>query len=263
MVPVPLRPENRFHLRPEDVAARVTPRTRAILINNPHNPTGASLTREEIEGLGEIARQYDIWLIADEVYAALNYERPHVSPLSVRGIEDRVAVVSSLSKSHAMTGWRAGWAIAPVELADYLEQLAGCMCFGSPTFIQDASVVSLTADIPELESMRDEYVRRATAVVRGLADAPGISCEMPEAGMFIFADVRGTGLDGLTFAHGLLDAEGVSLLPGAGFGSSSTGHVRISLAVDEDRLGEACRRISRYASSVADAATAAASRAGV
>lgn len=248
---VPLRAENRFHLRPEDVEASITPRTRALLINNPHNPTGAALTAEEIEALGELCRRHDLWLIADEVYADLTYDRPHVSPLSFPALDDRVAVVSSLSKSHAMTGWRHGWAVGPEELAHHLHRLAICMLYGSPRFIQDAGCVALSEPLPELEMMRLAYMRRAEILLEGLAGAPGISCYRPEAGMFVLVDVRRTGLDGWSFAEGLFEAEGVSTLPGEGFGANSAGHVRISLAVEDERLMEACRRITRYARGLA------------
>lgn len=245
-VRVPLRAENGFHLQAEDVAARITPRTRALLITNPHNPTGANLTRAEVEALGNLCREHDLWLIADEVYADLTYDRPHVSPLQFPDLEERVAIVSSLSKSHAMTGWRHGWAIGPEELAHHLHRLAICMLYGSPQFIQDAGCIALSAPLPELEMMRAAYRRRADILLEGLADAPGITPYRPEAGMFVLVDVRGTGLDGWGFAEGLFEAEGVSTLPGEGFGTTSAGHVRISLAVDDERLLEACRRIRRY-----------------
>jgi arginine:pyruvate transaminase len=121
------------------------------------------------------------------------------------------------------------------------------MLYGSPQFIQDAGCVALSESLPELEMMRLAYMRRAEILLDGLADAPGISCHRPEAGMFVLVDVRQTGLDGWDFAEGLFEAEGVSTLPGEGFGANSAGHVRISLAVDDERLREACRRITRYA----------------
>jgi len=249
-VHVSLRPENRFHVDPDAVAAAITPLTRGILLNFPHNPTGACLTREEAEAVAALARTHDLWLISDEVYAALGFGTPHQSPLAIDGMMERGAMLSSLSKSHAMTGWRCGWAVTTPALAERLDRLARAMFFGVVQFIQDAGAVALADQGAELAHIRASYVKRAHVAVDTLAEAPGIAARMPDAGMYVFADVRGTGLDGKQFARGLLDAEGVSVTPGEGFGPSGAGHVRITLGVREDRLREACHRIVRYARSV-------------
>ena len=145
IVHVPLPPERGFHIDPADVARAITPRTRAVLLTSPHNPTGAVMTRDELEAIGELCRAHDLWLVADEVYAELTYDVPHTSVLSLAGLGDRVVSISSLSKSHSMTGWRAGWAIGPAELAEHLTYLTLAMLYGSPGFVQDAALVALTA----------------------------------------------------------------------------------------------------------------------
>lgn len=241
-VGVPLRPEHGFHVRLEDVAAALTPRTRAILVNSPHNPTGAVATRDELEGLAALCRERGLWLVADEVYASLAYGRPHTSVLSLPGADDLAVSLGSLSKSHAMTGFRHGWAVAPVDLASRLELLLESMLFGSPPFVQDAGVAAL-ADRAVVASMRDAYERRARLLVRALGDAPGVAAHLPEGGMFVLVDVRGTGLSGEEFALRLLEEEDVAVTPTDRFGESAAGHVRVSLGAADELLAEAGRRI--------------------
>ena len=245
-VGVPLVPERGFHLRVEDVAAAITSRTRAILVNSPHNPTGAVATREEMEGLATLCSEHGLWLVADEVYAALAYDRPHASVLALPRAEELVVSLGSLSKSHAMTGFRHGWAVAPIELANRLALLLESMLFGSPPFIQDAGVAAL-ADESIAASMREAYKRRAGLFVRSLAGAPGLAAHPPEGGMFVLVDVRGTGLSGEAFGLRLLEEEDVAVTPTDDFGTSGYGHVRVSLGADEALLAEAGRRIARLA----------------
>lgn len=250
MVTVPLRPENGFHLELDAVAAAITPRTRGLLVNFPQNPTGACLTPALAEGVADLCRAHDLWCISDEVYTALDHAHRHRSPLSFDGMIERGAFVSSFSKSHAMTGWRCGWTVTSEALAQHLERVARAMFFGISPFVQDAAVAALRDADGEATAIRASYVRRAELMVAALASARGIDVQAPDAGMYLFADVRGTGLDGKQFAQRLLDAEGVSVTPGEGFGTAGAGHVRITLGVGDDRLVEACARIVRFAASL-------------
>jgi arginine:pyruvate transaminase len=245
MVHLPLRPERGFHLDAGDVAAAITPRTRALLLNNPHNPTGAVLARAELEALAGLCRAHDLWLVADEVYAALTYGVEHTSVLALPDVEDRVAMISSLSKSHAMTGFRHGWAVGPEELVATLEELLQAMLFGSPPFVQDAGIAAL-ADLDVTPAIREAYARRADLVADRLADAPALVARRPEGGMFVLLDVRGSGLASPRFADQLLDEEGVSLLPIDSFGPGGVGHLRMSLGCPDARLAEGCARILRF-----------------
>jgi arginine:pyruvate transaminase len=250
---IPLRPERRFRIDASDVAGAITPRTRGLLLNFPHNPTGALLGPEEAAGIAGLCHRYDLALISDEVYAALTFGGdPHLSPASISGMRERTAVVSSLSKSHAMTGWRCGWTITSGTLAGHLRAVARCMYFGMAPFIQDAGVVALGDAGRATMGLRDVYERRARLVIERLKDVPGICCRMPEGGMYVFADVRGTGLSGTRFALELLAAAGVAVTPGEGFGPSGAGHVRITLGVDDSRLAEACERLANFAARPAD-----------
>ena len=248
VVPVPLRPERGFHPDPADVEAAVSPATRAILLNTPHNPAGAVMDREELAAIADTAKRHDLWVISDEVYASLTFERAHVSPASLPDMGERTVVVSSLSKSHAMTGWRVGWLVGPESLIEpHVANLLLCMLYGLPGYNQDAGLAAITRASGDLDAMRAEYRARRDTVHAALADVPGLRCHRPEGGMFVMVDIRDTGRSAFDFAAGLLDDEGVSVLPGDGFGPSAAGHVRLSLTANRERLNEACTRIARHA----------------
>ena len=248
---VTLHPELGFHFDPAELAAAITPRTRAILINTPHNPTGAMLHPEELEALADLSTRHDLWLISDEVYSNFVYSRPHLTPATIPALADRTIVISSLSKSHAMTGWRLGWTIAPAELTEHIGNLMAAMLFGQPPFIQDAALHALTHELAEAEQMRAAYRARRDLVCTALRAAVGVDCHEPEGGMYVMVDVRETGLSAYEFAHALLEQEKVGLLPGEAFGPTLAGYLRISLTASEATLAEACARIQRFVASLA------------
>ncbi len=251
LVRVPLLRERAFHPDLEALAAAVTPRTRAMLLNTPHNPTGVVLSADELQAIADICQRHDLWLISDEVYATLTYERAHVSPGGLPGMADRTVTVSSLSKSHAMTGWRVGWAVAPPALVPHLRNLALCMLYGGPGFIQEAAVEAIEREPAEVAAMREEFRARRDLMCERLADLPGLECLRSEGAMFVMLDVRGTGLSAHEYAAQLLERQGVSVLPGDAFGPSARGHVRVGLTVERARLAEACARIADFTMEIA------------
>ncbi|CAK9889486.1 MULTISPECIES: pyridoxal phosphate-dependent aminotransferase [Pseudomonas] len=253
VIPVPVRPEHGFRVQAEDVAARITAKTRALALNSPHNPSGASLPRSTWEALAELCIAHDLWLICDEVYSELLYDGEHISPGSLPGMAERTATLNSLSKSHAMTGWRVGWVVGSQALATHLENLALCMLYGSPDFIQDAAVVALEQQLPELAVMREAYRQRRDLVCECLADCPGLRALKPDGGMFVMVDIRATGLSAQAFAYRLLDHHGVSVLAGEAFGPSAAGHIRLGLVLGAQALREACQRIARCAAELMEA----------
>ena len=250
VVPVPVRSEDGFRIQPEDVAAAITPRTRALALNSPHNPSGASLPRSTWNALAELCIAHDLWMISDEVYSELLFEGEHISPASLPGMAERTATINSLSKSHAMTGWRVGWVVGSEELTGHLENLALCMLYGSPDFVQDAACVALEARLPELEAMREAYRQRRDLVCATLEGCPGLRALRPDGGMFVMVDIRETGLSAQDFADRLLDDYGVSVLAGEAFGPSAAGHIRLGLVLGSEPLEEACRRITRCAAAL-------------
>ncbi|WP_458377372.1 pyridoxal phosphate-dependent aminotransferase [Pseudomonas fluorescens] len=244
VVPVAVRPENGFRVDPADVAALITPKTRAILLNSPNNPSGASLPLMIWQELASLCIRYNLWLISDEVYSELLYEGEHISPASLPGMAERTATINSLSKSHAMSGWRVGWVIGPKPLIDHLEHLSLCMLFGIPDFVQKAAQVALDGNLPEVAMMRDEYRQRRDLVCASLNASAGLRAVRPDGGMFVMVDVRQTGVCAQRFAERLLEGYGVSVLAGEAFGPSAAGHIRIGLVVDQQKLADACRRIA-------------------
>lgn len=247
VVPVPVRPDAGFRLDPADVAARITPATRALMINSPHNPTGTRLDLATWQALAELCIGHDLWLISDEVYSELLYEGRHVSPASLPGMAERTATINSLSKSHAMTGWRVGWVVGSRALAGHLSHLALCMLYGLPDFIQDAAEVAIAGATTEVAHMREVYRERRDRVCATLENCPGLRALKPDGGMFVMVDIRPTGLSAQAFADVLLDEYGVSVLAGEAFGPSAAGHIRLGLVLEAHKLEEACRRIAACA----------------
>jgi arginine:pyruvate transaminase len=253
MVATPLDPARGFHPDLAAMAGAITPRTRAIWINTPHNPTGAVLGAGEMDAIAALCRRHDLWLLCDEVYEDLAYARPHVSAWSLPDMADRVIVVSSLSKSHALPGFRFGWIAGPAPLIAHATNLVLCMLFGGPPFIQEGVLPALERDLPEAAELREAYRRRAAEVSALLAAAPGCRLAPPEGGMFALLDVRPTGLDATAFAEALLEEEAIAVLPCDAFGPSAAGHLRISLTLPDDRLRDAAGRIVAFAGRLAGA----------
>lgn len=246
LVPVPLRTDNGFHLRAEDLDAAVLPGCRVLLLNSPHNPSGAVLSRAEIEAIGEVCRRHDLWIVSDEVYEDLTFGAPFASPFDSPALAERTVAVSSISKSHAAPGFRSGWAVGPEEFCRRLLPLSESMLFGGQPFIADATAFALTHDLPTAALMREHYAARAGFVADRLDGLGGLRAIRPEAGMFLLLDVGATGLDGYGFAARLLDAQHVSVMPGSSFGAAARDLVRLSLTVPEAQLAQACDRIAAF-----------------
>ncbi len=250
-IPVPLRPEHGFRLQPDDLAARLSPRTRAVLLNTPHNPTGAILRRPELEAILSLARAHDLWIISDEVYQDLTHgPTPFISPLALPGAAERVVVCSSISKSPAAAGFRSGWCLGPEAFCDRLLPLAETMLFGNQPFIADMTEAALRAPNMVAAAMRTRLARRADLLARRLDGTAGLRIHRPEAGMFALLDVSGCGLDGTSFAEALLDQQGVAVMPGASFGAALADWVRIALTVDDAVLDAAAERIASHAAAL-------------
>jgi len=248
IVDVPLYPERGFHLDPADLErAAAQPHVRGIILTTPNNPTGTVMTEEEVRAVAEIAKRHDLWVLTDEVYASLAHERPHVSPASLPGMAERAITVCSLSKSHAMTGFRLGWAVGPKDFVEHYTRLVLCMIYSCPPFIQAAAIEAIGGDQEAQRVMRDAYKARGKLVFDRLGQSPHLSCHRPEGGMFVMVDVRRTGLSAEEFANRLFEEERVTTLVGDAFGPEAGGHLRLSMTYDLPVMEEACRRIIRVA----------------
>ena len=252
LVNVPLRPEAGFRIDIASVEHAVTPRTRMIWINTPHNPTGVVMTRTEMQGVAEICRRHDLWLLSDEVYEDIAFAHPHVGAWSLPQAQGRTVVASSLSKSHAMPGFRMGWLVGPPELIGHLQTLILAMLYGSAPFLQLGALPALKADLPEVALLRSDYERRARLVHDILATAPNCRSNRPQGGMFALLDVRETGLSSDAFARLLLEKKAIAVVPCDGFGPCGYGQLRISLTVEDARLEDAAHRIVALAREIAE-----------
>jgi arginine:pyruvate transaminase len=237
-----------FRLDLPALESAITPRTRAIFFATPNNPSGVILSEADLEGIGELARRHSLWVVADEVYAGLA-PGGRVPSLAAR-MPEQVVTIGSLSKSHAMPGWRAGWLVGPVQLVIHAESLVMCMLFGLPGFVQEAAVVALAMAPAAERRIREFCAVRRDLLLAGLGDLKGIRCCVPDAGMFTLIDVRATGLSGRDFMRELYRAERVSVLDGGAFGKETGGFVRLCFATDEAILREACVRIRRFVASL-------------
>ncbi|MCU9840412.1 pyridoxal phosphate-dependent aminotransferase [Ruegeria sp. WL0004] len=248
LVPVPLRPENGFRISADDIAARITPRSRAILLTTPHNPTGAILTPEDTAKIGELARKHDLWIISDEVYEQLVFQgQGFTSPLAHPDLADRVIVVSSISKSHAAPGFRSGWCIGPETFTAALLPLSETMLFGNQPFIADMTERAVRDGSTVAPGMRARFAARASRMANRLNGQTCLRVLEPQAGMFAMVDVSATGMDGATYARHLLDQAGVAVMPGESFGDTITGWVRVALTADDTDFDRACDRIVAHA----------------
>ncbi|MEM1299523.1 MAG: aminotransferase class I/II-fold pyridoxal phosphate-dependent enzyme [Pseudomonadota bacterium] len=244
---VPTRADDGFQPDAAAIEAALTPRTRAILINTPNNPTGAVYTRERLEAVAELCVSHDLWLISDELYDSQVHDGTHVSPRDMPGMAERTFQIGSMSKGYAMTGARCGWAVAPEDTVAKLIDLAGATTYGLPGFIMDAASFALT-EYPQQEAeVAARYKRRRDLCVAELSGQPGLRVSPPEGGMYIMLDVRETGLSGDAFGNLLLDEEKIGVMPGESFGQAAAGHIRIAMTVADEALEDAMHRIAGLA----------------
>ncbi len=244
-VRVETRAEDGFQPQAEAVAEKAAG-ARSILVNTPNNPTGAVYRRETLEGLARVAEAHDLWVVSDEVYDTQVWEGAHVSPRALPGMAARTLVVGSMSKSHAMTGSRLGWIVGPEEAVARLIDLATVTTYGVPGYIQDAGIFALSR--PDLEEAVAAPFRRRRALARDiLARQQALGLVPAEGAMYVMLDIRRTGLSGIAFADGLLDAHRIAVMPGESFGRAAAGHVRVAMTVPDDAFTEALETICAFA----------------
>jgi len=247
-VPVRLRDDAGFRLRAEDVEAAITPSTRVIFLNTPHNPTGAILRAEDLQAIGEVAKKHDLWIVSDEVYGDLTHDnRPYTSALTNPAFEDRTVVTASISKSHASPGFRSGWAIGPSEFCTRALPLSETMLFGSQPFIADMTALAVSTPPDLARSMAARMANRARIIRDSLDGVAGMRVVLPEAGMFALIDIRTLSNDSVAFALNLLETSDVAVMPGASFGAVLEGWLRVALNASDEDTADACARIRSFA----------------
>lgn len=249
VVAVPMSAENDFQLDVSRITAAITPKTRVIVANSPGNPSGAVFSESSWRSLLNVCVEHGIWLISDEVYGSLVFDGIHSSPLAIPNVNQNVVVVNSLSKSHAMTGWRIGWSIAPLALCNHLANLSQCLLFGVNQFTQDTATYALRNAHEEAAEIREIFRDRRDIFCELLEQIDGLKIHRPAGGMFTLIDVSKLGMDGEDFANRLLDDSGVAVIPGFAFGESTRNFVRVGYLQGKDKLIEAAARILRFVSS--------------
>jgi len=237
--------ENDFRLRAEDLEKCITPRTRAFVLSYPNNPTGAIMDRASLAAVAEVVARHDLLVLADEVYAHLTYAGTHTCFASLPGMRERTILLNGFSKAYAMTGWRLGYAVGPLEIIAAMTKVHQYTMLCAPITAQKAAIEALRNGERERQRMVTEYDRRRRVFVKGLNEI-GLSCFEPLGAFYAFPCVASTGLDGLAFAEALLQEEKVAVIPGDAFGPSGKRHVRCSYASSMENLREALVRMERF-----------------
>ena len=240
----PLHPESDYRPDVSEIEAQITPRTKAIVINNPSNPTGAVFPEETVRALVNLAKKHDLWLISDEVYEDLIFEGEHVP--AARFDAERVITVSGVSKSYAMTGWRIGWAITNPELVALCGKIQEALVTCPSAVSQAAAEAAVRGPQDAVEEMRAAYQRRRD-LVREILEPVGLLPTIPKGAFYAMVDLRGARIPSRELSRMLLEEQRVAVAPGSTFGDVAEGMVRISLATADDDLAEGCRRIVRFA----------------
>lgn len=246
-VPVPTSAENDFQVTGAALEAQITPRSKAILISYPSNPTGAVLTRERMLQVAEVARKHDLVVISDEIYERLVYGSQHINFATLPGMRERAIVLSGMSKSYAMTGWRIGYVTASRAFTQAMYKLHQYLIMSAPTMGQAAALQAIRHGEDDIEQMRRRYDQRRRLLVDGF-NGLGLRCFEPRGAFYAFPSIAITGLDDETFCEALLKEERLALIPGSAFGQSGAGYVRASYATSETNILEALARLERFLS---------------
>jgi aminotransferase len=248
-VPVPLSSsaENRFEIRAADVEAAITPKTKALLMSYPSNPTGATMDREEVRKIVDVAIKHDLYIISDEIYDKLTYDGEHTCVPTIPGAYERTIYLNGFSKAYAMTGWRIAYAAANPEIIEMMMKIHQYTMLCAPMMGQVAAVEAIKNGEDDSQEMIEQYNHRRRVIVNGF-NKIGLKCMMPGGAFYAFPSIKSTGMTCEEFAEKLLFDEKVAVVPGNAFGDCGEGHIRCSYATAIDRIEEALRRIDKFLS---------------
>ena len=238
--------ENEFRLTPQELKAAITPKTKALVLPFPNNPTGAVMTRDDLEGIAEVLRGTDIMVLSDEIYAELTYSsKRHVSIAEIDGMYERTVIVSGFSKAYAMTGWRLGYALGHPTLIKAMTKVHQYAIMSAPTTAQYAAIEALKNGDEDIEMMRREYDYRRQVIVKGF-NSMGLDCFEPRGAFYCFPCIKSTGLDSNSFCEKLLYDKKLAVVPGSAFGESGEGFIRCSYAYSIENINEALSRMEAF-----------------
>jgi len=242
---VPTYAENQFQVTADEITGAITPRTKALLIGYPNNPTGAVLTEENLAAIAAVVEENDLLVISDEIYDQVVYGIKHTSFPSLPGMRERTILLQGFSKAYAMTGWRVGYVAAPRELLAAMRKVHQYTIMSAPTVSQYAALAALQLGAPHVNEMVQEYDRRRRLIVKGLNEI-GLTCFEPRGAFYAFPSIAVTGMDDNEFAQRLLEEERVAVVPGGGFGEAGRGYVRCCYATSYELIEEALERMNRF-----------------
>lgn len=237
--------ENKFKLTAEELKAAITPKTKLLVLPYPNNPTGAIMTREDLEPIAEVLRDTGIIVLSDEIYSELTYGREHVSIANLDGMRERTIIASGFSKAYAMTGWRMGYTLAPREITKQMLKIHQYAIMCAPTMSQFAAVEAMKNGDEDVKMMRDEYNRRRRYIVGGLREM-GIECFDPEGAFYVYPNISKFGMSSEEFCERLIDEASVAIVPGTAFGDCGEGFARISYAYSVEHIAKALERIDHF-----------------
>jgi len=244
-VPIPLREELDFRLDVGELRRLVTPKTKLLILNSPHNPTGGVLTAEDLAAIADLCRENDVGVLSDEIYRRILYTGTHHSIASLDGMQERTIILDGFSKTYAMTGWRLGYGIMPEELAEQFARLQVNSTSCTASFIQRAGIAALIGAQDEAHRFVEEFRRRRDLIVEGLNRIQGVSCKTPQGAFYVFPNVKSFGRPAQEIADLLLYQGHVATLSGTAFGRHGEGYLRLSYANSMENLAEALRRMER------------------
>ena len=246
---IPCRIENGFRPQPEDIEKAITPKTRIIVINSPNNPTGATSTRAELEGIARIAQQHDLLVLSDECYEMFAYDAktPHISIASLPGMKERTLTLSAASKTFSMTGWRVGWLVFPAAMRPYIIKTHQALTTCANSFAQAGVAEALRSCWPDVEVMVAEYKRRRDIMVGALSGIDGFDVPTPNGAFYVFPSIKQLGIPSFEFCARLLEEAGVAAVPGQPFGVED-GFLRLTYCRPENEIAEAMTRIGEFVS---------------
>lgn len=242
---IPLKNENEFRLKPEELEAAISDKTKILIINYPNNPTGAIMDYSDLEAISEVIIKHDLFVISDEIYSELSYYNNHVSIANIPNMKERCIVINGFSKSYSMTGWRLGYACGPKEIIAQMTKIHQFAIMCAPTNSQYAAIEALKNGDNDVKEMKDAYNERRRYVLYRLEEM-GLPCFTPKGAFYVFPDIRKFGLSSEEFALRLLNEEKVVVVPGSAFGVSGEGFIRLSYAYSIDDLKKALERVERF-----------------
>jgi aspartate/methionine/tyrosine aminotransferase len=245
-IPIPLREERDFSVDVKELASLITNRTKLIILNSPHNPTGGVLTKKDIHAIADAIGDRNIMILSDEIYSRLIYEGEDFSIASVPGFKERTIILDGFSKTYAMTGWRMGYGVMRSDLATHVSRLMTNSNSCTASFTQVAGIEALRGDQSSVDKMNAEFRRRRDAFVTGLNKIKGFSCRVPKGAFYAFPNITKTGWPSKKLADALLEQAGVACLSGTAFGEYGEGYLRFSVANSQENLNKALARIEDW-----------------